>query len=337
MRSLLSLCTLSLATSIACAQPAPDYGFEWRTIGDPGNPDARVEDYFYLQFGPGPVGGVDYTYRLTRTEVTNTQWIEFVDMYSRLNPSVYGDPGFHGRDVFFTSSNPDNFGWTPFGGAENSAAVVAWLYAARFCNWLHNGKVNQLWAFENGAYDMSTYHDTPTGWVGQLTRSPGARFWIPNQDEWTKGLHWDPNKHGVGQGGYWLYPHSSDTPPIGGAPGTPGAQTSAGGWDDDAYQYVPVGSYLHAQSPWGLLDGSGGAAEYMEGGQAPGALHSTWTRFNSIHPYDRLDFSWGTLPNAPVGGLRIASIVPSPASMIALFAIGGVLPMRRRHVRECSR
>jgi len=44
----------------------------------------------------------------------------------------------------------------------------------------------------------------------------------------------DPNKFGPNQGGYWLYPTMSDTPPVGGLTGTPGAQTAA------ENQYRPI-------------------------------------------------------------------------------------------------
>ncbi len=179
-------------------------------------------DFFWLD---RPIGRVDSQYRLTRTEITNTQWIEFVDAYAHANPGAnLNDLSFIGRDVYYTSTDPANFGWYTAPGAENAAAQMGWLYAARYCNWLENGKSSDPRAFESGVYDISSFHRLPDNtWVGNSEHAPGARFWLPDWNEHVKGLYWDPNKLGPGQGWYWLYPHSSDSPPVGGLPGTPGA------------------------------------------------------------------------------------------------------------------
>jgi hypothetical protein len=314
----------------------PDYGLTWRTVGDPGNPAAQPADYYWLQvFGGHPVGQENYTYRLTQTEVTNTQWIEFVDAYAHVNPSVINDPSFYGRDVYRASDDPAHYGWFTAPGAENAAAQMGWLYAARFCNWLSNGKVDQLWAFETGAYDMTTFHRLPSGiWEGQTTHAPNASFWIPSWDEWDKGMHWDPNKFGPGQGGYWLYPTSSDQAPVGGLPGTPGAQTSAGRYPGVPW-YVPVGSYPTVQSPWGLLDGSGGAMEYLEGWDGLVRTRGTDVGAPSYTP-DRLDYLITTAPDETIGGLRLASAVPAPGSYLLvsglLVAVDRARDRRRPHL-----
>jgi len=315
-----------LTATRAQAQPVPDYGLDWVTIGDPGNPAAQPEDYFWLQFREfGPVGRVDYEFRLTRTEVTTNQWIEFVDAYARTFTNVnVSDPGFTGIWTRRSSNDPANYGWHALPGAENAAAEMGWLYAAKYCNWLHNGKVNEAWAFDTGAYDISSFHELPSGlWEGNSQHLPGATFWLPSWDEWTKGMHWDPHKSGPGQGGYWMYPHSSDIRPVGGLPGTPGAETSAGDYPNQPL-FVPVGSYPQVQSPWGLFDGSGGAAEYL-GYWVDGAPDTRGSiTGGSIHPRDRLDYLGTTLiPTSIGGGFRVASVVPSPsaASLVVLFAL----------------
>jgi len=216
---------LCAAAAGAFAQGVPDYGFEWRTVGDPGNPAAQPEDYLFLD---RPIGSVAYEYRLTRTEITNTQWIEFADALVTADPSVNPYDITLGWDIFYGGDHR----WFTFEGAEHAAAQMGWLYAARFCNWLHNDKRSDLAAFQGGVYDISTFRVVWDGewprWVGDSTPAADAKFWIPNWSELVKGLHWDPNKLGVGEGGYWLFPHSSDVEPIGGLPGTPGAESSAG-------------------------------------------------------------------------------------------------------------
>ncbi|HYF14307.1 MAG TPA: SUMF1/EgtB/PvdO family nonheme iron enzyme [Phycisphaerales bacterium] len=332
MRAVVFVCATVVMCGSVRGQTAPDYGFEWRTIGDPGNAPAMPGSQFPLLVEP--VGRVDYTYRLTRTEVTNTQWLEFVDTYSRFHPqvTVINDLAFSGPDNYRSSNDPANFGWFTLPGGENAPARFSWFYAARFCNWLHNGKVNQAWAFESGAYTMSAYHVGPDGeWTGPLGHSPGARFWIPTVDEWTKGMYYDPNKNGLGQPGYWKHPAKSDTPLVGGPPGTPGAQTSAGNWSAPWPGFVPVGSYPDSQSPWGLLDGSGGVMEYNESQHHLWVMHGSDTRQSTYFLDDRLDVLTGAVPWNDMAGFRIASVVPSPGGVLPTLLIGWTFTSRRRH------
>ncbi len=138
-------------------------------------------------------------------------------------------------------------------------------------------------------------------------------------------MHYDPNKLGAGQGGYWLYPDSSDSPPVGGPPGTPGAHTGAGTYPFDPanpYRLYPVGSYPGAQSPWGLLDGSGGLMEWLEGAQPNGTKLIRGSENSDTGPNltDRLDYVNGITPEFPWAGIRIASSVPAPGTLSA-FAL----------------
>ncbi|CAG1009441.1 hypothetical protein PHYC_03703 [Phycisphaerales bacterium] len=325
---------ISLGLANACvAQPVPDYGLEWRTIGSLGNAPASPDDFVFLgpDFGgPGPIGRVDHEYRLARTELTVAQYLEFVQAYSVLRPSAAFEPGFYGSNIYRTSDDPANFGWQFIPDSEFAPADMSWLYAARYCNWLTNSKANELWAFESGAYDTSTFVRGPDGiWSGQGTHSVGALFWVPSLDEWTKGFHYDPDKLAPGEGGYWLYPHGSDTAPVGGFPWTPGAETAAGNYPGgEGFRIFPVGSYPTTQSPWGLLDGSGGESEWLEW-DAPTAwlVRTRGSESNLRHPQlaDRLDNTGGDWPDIAGNGLRLASIAPAPGTaFLAFYVIGWV-------------
>lgn len=69
-----------LSAGFACAQPAPDDGLEWRTIGAPGNRAALPAE---LPMWPELVtGSVDYEYRLMQTEITTSQYYEFLTAYN---------------------------------------------------------------------------------------------------------------------------------------------------------------------------------------------------------------------------------------------------------------
>lgn len=168
----------------------------------------------------------------------------------------------------------------------------------------------------------------------QQERSEGARYWIASSDEWTKAGHWDPNRYGEGQGGWWQFATTSDTVPVSGAPAQ-GGETNGGTLP--AGQDIPfdVGSYPHVQSPWGLLDVSGGAGEWLEEFSTPDVPQNRFSGGTSIYVPGLLPEFYDVLgryrPIAPTSfaGIRLASVVPSPGASVALV-IGARWGGRRR-------
>src|ERR1700690_2637146 len=80
---------LIFAASAPAQQPPPDYGFNFITIGSPGN---RPYD------GPDPNGDTDgrgsvpYDFRIARTEITTAQYLEFVNTFATLaSPPAHFD------------------------------------------------------------------------------------------------------------------------------------------------------------------------------------------------------------------------------------------------------
>jgi hypothetical protein len=308
---------LLCCVSLAAAQTPPSYGFDFVTIGAPGNRPANQQEapQFYPPFSTPAfiTGGVGYEYRIARTELTASQWLEFADAYWPYHTGPLADlTGFWVRASNTTPGQ--NPGFYIISGAENKAADMSWRMAARYCNWLHNGQLNEAWAFESGAYDTSTFTRNPDGsWNDQRTHSPGAMFWIPTLDEWIKAMHFDPNKNGPGQEGYWLYPHSSDSPPVPGWPWA-GGQTDAG-LELGSGPFLDVGSYPWVRSPWGLLDGSGSETELVEDfdGDFRSRLAKGQHAFGPMpEAHDRIEFLFSQAPVSDGRGLRIASAIPSP-------------------------
>ncbi len=314
-------------SAVAAAQPVPSYGIDFVTIGAPGNRHtipSEVPEAPWVQRG-----AVDYEYRLSRTEITIGQFAEFVTAYQAVRPGLYlsQDADEVGRSEYL-GVGPSGADYNP--SHSQYPNQPSWRMAARFCNWLHNGKVNERWAFESGAYDTSTFGRSTNGvdYTDQFTRSPGARFWIPSINEWVKGTFYDPNRYGVGQGGYWPFTNSSETLPISGLPGE-GGETNAG-INVPPNDFMDVGSYPGSQSPWGLLDTSGGTTEYTEDYLSQstlrlrvGSYYAEWIHFLNESPV--LGGATGTAPDSGgFGGLRLASAVPSPGTVVlgALVAIG---------------
>ncbi len=313
----------------ALADIPPDYDFQWVTIGSPNNPAYPGDPDFGTNAGRG---SVSYAYRMPRLETTTGQWMEFIN--------TFATRGYNMSDAvpLWWGATSSGSGFALRSGIASPQLVpvqgITWRWAAKFCNWLNNGKSTDYNSILSGAYDASTFGSGAGGtFTDQLTHSPGAKFWIPTLDEWLKAAHYDPTKNG--QGGWWEYSNSSDTAPIPGAPGV--GETSAGYRTDGLPQWdYPLGSYANTKSPWGLLDLSGGAQEWLEETEAASprfrSLDGTFAA--CLPPYldaDKAGFTDGAFPQSHgAAGLRIASSVPSPAGMAMICILSASACITRR-------
>jgi hypothetical protein len=327
-----------VAGSVAAASATPGAdGFDWATIGAVGNA---------AYSGPGPLSGrgsVNYQYKIGKLEITTSQWLEFTNTFStqtdaynftNLGPLYWGatfDPTYIGPGVRYRLRQGDpNAGMRPVGG-------ISWRDAARYCNWLHNGKSSSLASLTTGAYDTTTFGGNRTiGYTDAATRLPGAKFWIPSLDEWMKATYYDPDRFGNGVGGWWEYTNRSNQQGVSGVPGV--GTTSAGlRLDFSAEWTIPLGAYSNVTSPWGLWDTSGGATEWTEewsgssenvdrllGGAAAGDV----ALLDAVSGDVATSFDPAKLAN--LQGLRLASVVPTPSCLVILLAPMACLPRRKR-------
>jgi formylglycine-generating enzyme required for sulfatase activity len=303
-------------------------GFDWVTIGDVGNPA--------FEGGPGGQlkgrGSVDYAYRMTRTPITVGQWLEFLEAYAPYAGSEATSIALTGFFIFPVPDGAGGYTYVPGKGTEGIATDMSWRMAARFANWLHNDRKSTPEAFESGAYNVSTFTQNPDGtYNDQSTRSPGAKFWIPSLDEWIKAAHYDPALNG-GKGGWWEQPNASNEPLIAGPPGV--GQTNASlGPPLYPLEYMQVGQYPDVQSPWGLLDVSGGQWEWTEEWHSP--FLSRRFKGSSIFSDELFYFEdhilW-LVGSSPISnrGLRIASTVPAPSGVGILIGTFVMVFGRRR-------
>lgn len=268
------LALLLLAGTRAGAQPSlppppegvevsREGGYEWATVRAANNPawTGYLVDTAYGR------GSVAYDFRIARTELSVGQWLEFVNTIGPLDTDRrFRFIGLTGLREDLSYPGPGyRMEFDPFypNAADLPLQGLSWRNAARFCNWLHNGRQASLESLEFGAYDTSTFGENPdNSFTDQITHTPGARFWIPTLDEWMKAVYFDPNQAGPGQAGWWEYPNSSNTPLVPGVPGI--GQTSAGLDFTDLGFGISLGAYPDQQSPWGLLDASGGISEWVE-------------------------------------------------------------------------
>jgi len=325
----------------ALAQTPPDYGFSFATVGAVNNPAFQDPSYQFFTPTLGR-GSVSYEYRIAKTEISTGQWVEFLNTfsnYAKPHPqwdSMFG-PTFWGAFEYSTApmggttyklSSAPNAANFPVGG-------ISWYMGALYCNWLNNGKSSDPNSLVSGAYDTRTWGKDASGNLTDApAHQPGAKYWIPTLDEQMKAFYYDPNK--TTNNGWWKYNTTSDTRALPGPPGV--GQTSAGYRPPDTFSewQIPLGSYPDTQSPWGLLDTSGGASEWNEQIWPPARLRDRMYMGSSAGDQadkDNVYYVGSRPPDGPYSeiGLRIASAIPAPASGLVVAGVMFFACSRRRN------
>jgi len=311
--------------------PPPDYDFMWANITDLNNAAYAGGPPYNGNAGRG---SVSYAYRVSKLEITTQQWADFLSMVLRqgVNPDQYSlRPVFWGA----TKSGGQYFANEPM----RPVIGLNWRAGAYYCNWLNNGKLESWNSCKSGAYDTATFGGNPgSPYTDQLYHSPGAKFWIPTLDEYLKASHYDPDKNGSGQGGWWAYPYQSDLAPI---PGAPGVGETSGGWDPGDFSElgVDLGAYTSFTSAYGLWDLSGGSREWVEEPRGDPPIFARRGQFGSYagdrayRDADHVQSSNSDYPGIIGGfsGFRIAGQIPSPSTVALTFVgVSGFLFRRRR-------
>ena len=284
-------------------------------------------------------GGVNYEYSIGRLEVTTAEWVEFLN--AALDRPVNDRIPFVSVPSFWggAATSPTNPGGLRFtvrpGQGLLPVGDIDWRMSAVLCNWYHNGKSLDRSAFLNGAYDVSTFGYQGNRFTDQVAHNAGARYWIPTWDEWLKAAHYDPNKNGPDEPGWWAFSYKSDVQLLGGPPGMGIANF---GFTNGAFS-VPLGAYPQSQSPWGLLDVAGGTSEWTESivttsdGVRNRIYDGSW--WSSDQFYGVADATYGESADFPhiagyQNGVRIASSVPAPGAWVVGVGVCVVVGCRRR-------
>lgn len=325
-----------LGATLAAPALAQVSSIVWHEIGNPGNEPWEDNRHPDLKFNGR--GQVDHRYRMSETELSLNQWVEFVGAYGPHADDPF-DPRLLGFNIYGSYQDGEPV-YQVYDGFEHFPAQMSWRMAARFANWMHNGQIDEAWSFESGAYNSSTFTRNGDGsFNDQDTHSPGARYWIPSMDEWMKAAYYDPDHSGQGVGGWWEQPGGGDEALVSGFPDS-GGETNAALYDGSYGNFLDVGQYPHVRSPWGLLDLSGGMREFTEewdSGDSPSRRH---TKGASVYDdplfYSEMDWigseTWVARPDGlGFQGLRLAASIPSPPTLLlASSAFVWVLLRTRR-------
>lgn len=313
------------------------------TVGNVGNPNDSNDGDIYSS-GVQNFGAVPYMFNMGKYEITAGQYTEFLNAVAKDDPNqLYnlnmGDPndgpsGHSGANIQRTGSAPNfNYGVAP-DWANRPVNWVSLWDAARFANWLHNGKSNG--AQGPGTTESGAYHD-----IGNVTlfgRSPGAKFFIPTENEWYKAAY---HKNDGVTGNYWEYPTRSNTEPVNSLP-DPGNHANYrygatfGYVIGPPYYRTEVGEFVNSPSPYGTYDQGGNVWEWNQTRNFSDFI-VRGSALDDFGAYMRVEYRNQHLPETEAYfiGFRVASAIPEPATLI--LALGIFAPLAAYRRRESVR
>jgi formylglycine-generating enzyme required for sulfatase activity len=236
------------------------------TVGNAGN-DADQD------FGDGQFGAVAGTFQIGKFEVTNAQYVAFLNAVAATDTNGLFNTFMEtdargGIDQFGTTGS---FRYAVRAGmGDKPVNFVGFWDGCRFCNWLHHGRpggAQGAGTTETGSYDLTI----PGAIAGNtVTRSPGAKFFLPTEDQWYKAAYHQPTSAGGDADGYWLYPtKSNDTP-------TAAAVNAIGEIEPDAANIANYGHGADWDSNGNESNEDGNVTAVGSGGAGSGSFYGAF-------------------------------------------------------------
>jgi uncharacterized repeat protein (TIGR01451 family) len=250
--------------------PTPSFANNFVVIDDVANGDDSRTGY----------GGVDYKYRVSATQITVGDWVDFLNDADPNDTMGFGPIGSGcGNGLCFWAYEHNGSSWSVTGFTDDSMNMSAaeaanlpidWLsinMVARYMNWLATGDVN------SGAFTFSNTTSGNASITSFDPNYPGPR--LPLEDEIYKAMFWDGNSNS-----YNDYPTtniSGGIPVIAAVDASGIHNLNAGGALLPGYfgsrRYAQVGQ--ETGNPWGLFDVTGNRHETTV---EPGNLSATVLR-----------------------------------------------------------
>ncbi len=320
MHRIFASLSLFFAISLAALQSASAVTIAWTKVASPGNANDTTG-----------FGSVDYSYNIGTNDVTNSQYVEFLNAKDPTGTSplqLYNgnmsNATFGG--INFNAGNASGSKYSVISGNGNHPVnSVTWYDSIRFANWLNNAQGSG--DTETGAYTLGTLGAGGIPVTPPLTHNAGSQVWLPTENEWYKAAYYDPKNSS-----YNLYPTSSNLVPTASAPTGLANQAN---YNSIVGNLTDVGAYTGTTSPYGAFDMGGnvfqwnealinGSSRGLRGGSFGSDLASDFLRSSSRSGSDP-----SILESVGVG-FRVASIPEPSTAVLVVVAFGMMLVLRKR-------
>jgi formylglycine-generating enzyme required for sulfatase activity len=307
------------ALFLLVAPSASAVTMDWTPIGNPGNACDSQSDGCY--------GAVSYSYAIGTYEVTNAQYVEFLNAKAASDPLELYNTWMASLGGITRSGLSGSYTYSAVAGRENRPVnFVSFYDALRFANWMNNGQGSG--DTETGAYTLLGGTAAPSN-GNTVTRNAEATIVLPSEDEWYKAAYYSALSTS-----YFDFPAGSNTQTTCAFPTT--NPNTASCYDGNHYGIADVGSYTGSPSPYGTFDQGGNVAEWDEaiiiisGRPSPyrGLRGGAWSFGSSQLAASARDSIYPFFEDTTVG-FRIA-MIPEPGTgllvTVGLLALG----VRRR-------
>lgn len=273
-------------------------------VDRPGNPPDPATGY----------GSVPYVYEIGETEVTNSQYVAFLNAIAKADPNAVYDTKMAGGEGGIKRTGVSGaYVYTAKPGmGENPVNFACYWDACRFANWLHNGQPvgpQGPLTTEDGAYTI-----TVDGMNNNtIERNANWTWAVTSENEWYKAGFYQPSDDGGDLDSYWRYTTSSNS-----------VTTSDANFDVLIDYPTPVRSY--APNYHGVYDIAGNLYEWNEGLVAPDVRGRRGGSFRTPEPHLRVtdrDFNVPSLNSGSIG-FRVVRRVES------YMGTGDLKPFRPR-------
>ena len=271
-------------------------------------------------------GGVSYDYHVGTYEVTNSQYVSYLNatgstnahgVYnSNMGSSEHGGIQQTGSSGSFTYNVKSGFGDKPVN-------FVSFWDAARFTNYLTTGDT------ESGVYVLTPTEISNNAITRNETAWNAGGVAVASADEWYKAAYYQPVGDDGDADSYWLYPTASNSITTDDA----NYQNSV-----DGGKLTDVGTYSGDASYYGTFDQGGNVWEWND------AIVSTSSRGLGGGSFSDASYSLqssflGSFDPTSEGndvGFRVSSLapIPEPSAYAAIFGCLGLgLALMRRKGR----
>jgi formylglycine-generating enzyme len=315
--------------ALLVALPAGAVTMDWVYVGDPGNAPDTATNCLPVHEGSLDCGSVSYAYYISKYEVTNVQYAEFLNAKAKSDPLGLYDTLMDVEALgggITRSGSAGSYTYAAKAGFANKPVVwVSLADALRFSNWLNNGQGSG--DTETGAYTLLGGTATPSN-LATVTRNPGALTFLPSENEWYKAAYYSP------AGVYFDYPTGTNTATGCVVPSSDsGNSANCHGVVSVEGGLTNVGAYSLSESPYGTFDQGGNVMEWNEWSPSPGtspgarggAFATDYILLAASSPNDASPGSESFI------GFRVASLVPEPGTgVLTMTGLLGLAARRKR-------